>query len=208
MSELVDVHVEAVRVHMDSGQHMLVLVETGGERVLPIWVGQTEATGVSMRLQGTEPARPMSWDLTTATLERFGLAVRRVVITRREAEVFYAELHVGAGEREEVLDARPSDAVNVAVRTGAPITVARDLFEKESVTPEASTEPRPSALSMFWATLADESDQHIGMVQLVGPVEPGTLVRLARPGGGELTWEISPPETGSVPPKGEARLVR
>ncbi len=208
-TDVVDVRVDAIRVHADTGLHVVMLAEIDGHRSMPIWIGPAEANGIAMRLQGTETARPMSWDLAAGMLERFDLEVVRVVVTKHEEQVFYAAMHVRAGDHEEVLDARPSDALNLAVRTGAPVAIARDLFDRMAVTSGEAMGAHSRPQFLFWATLEDEADQRLGMVQLVGPVEAGTRLTLTRPDGGELTWEISPPATpDAAPPQGEAKLVR
>ena len=106
---------------------VVLLRETGGERVLPIWIGQPEAAELVMHRRGMKTPRPMSPDLTVALLDAAGTRVERVVIERLENNTFFATVCVVAAEPREV-DA-PSDALNIALRSGAPVHVATDVID-------------------------------------------------------------------------------
>jgi bifunctional DNase/RNase len=116
--ELIEMVVESVRVHMLSSRHVVILKESGRERYLPIWIGTWEASAIAMRLQGLTPERPLTHDLFASTLEAVGGEVERVVISELAEETFHARLIVVRdGERHEI-DARPSDALALAVDGG------------------------------------------------------------------------------------------
>src|SRR2546430_6349384 len=121
---LVEMMVESVRVHMLNSQHVVILKESGRERYLPIWIGPWEANATAMKLQGLAPERPLTHDLFAAPLEELGVTVRRVVIADLADETFRARLLLDAGGRPVEIDSRPSDAVALAVRTGAEIFAA------------------------------------------------------------------------------------
>jgi bifunctional DNase/RNase len=97
----------------------------GDSRQLRIAVGDAEAFALSLRLQGTVLPRPMTYQLTAALVEAAGSAVRSVRVTRWVDGVFYAQVMLRGGA---LVDARPSDAINLAAVTGAPVLVAADLF--------------------------------------------------------------------------------
>jgi len=112
-----------------SRKHVILLDERDGPRRLPIWVGPVEATVLALSLQAVETPRPLAYQLAAALLDASGARVSEVRITRLTGEVFYAVVVVdGPAGRQEV-DARPSDAVNLALVTGAPILADSALLD-------------------------------------------------------------------------------
>ena len=137
--ELRDVVVRMRGDELASENRIVLLQEKGGARVLPIWVGPPEGDSLVLAL-GSEPVpRPLTADLMARLLEATGARVDRVEVSSLRENTFYAVVHLvtGAGEAREA-DARPSDALNLAVRVGAPILVNRDLFDQSAL---ASGEP-------------------------------------------------------------------
>ncbi|MFZ2172466.1 MAG: bifunctional nuclease family protein [Rhodococcus sp. (in: high G+C Gram-positive bacteria)] len=125
MSEM---HVIGVRVEQPQNQPVLLLREVDGERYLPIWIGQTEATAIALEQQGVEPARPLTHDLIKKLIEAFGRTLKEVRIVDLREGTFYADLVFDENTR---VSARPSDSVAIALRVGVPI------FADESVLSEA-----------------------------------------------------------------------
>ena len=113
---LVEMVVESVRVHMLSSRHVVILKETGRERYLPIWIGPWEASAIAMRLQGLTPERPLTHDLFASALEAVDARVSRVIISDLAEETFHARLFVERDGHIGEIDARPSDALALAVR--------------------------------------------------------------------------------------------
>jgi len=109
--------------------HVMVLTERDGPRRLPIWVGPAEATVLALSLQAVEMPRPMTYQMTAGLLDACDSRVSEVRITRLADEIFYAVVVVDgpAGQRE--VDARPSDAVNLALVAGAPILADGALLD-------------------------------------------------------------------------------
>lgn len=129
------------------GQRAVLLEQQGGERVLPIWIGSPEPEALTLALSGRTAGRPLSADLTARLLEVGDLVVERVVIETVRDFTFYATIVIASdGEAHEV-DARPSDALNLAVRVGAPVFISADLIEQAGAAPAqlpfAGTEWRP-----------------------------------------------------------------
>jgi uncharacterized protein len=111
-----------------------LLNEKGGERVLPIWIGAFEGDALALQLGGETTPRPMAPDLMARAIESLGGRVEQVSVTRLTDNTFYAVVWLAAnGDRIE-LDARPSDALNLAVRVGAPIFVAPDVMDQAART--------------------------------------------------------------------------
>jgi bifunctional DNase/RNase len=127
---LVEMVVESVRVHMLSSRHVVILKETGRERYLPIWIGPWEASAIAMRLQGLTPERPLTHDLFASTLEAVDARVARVIISDLAEETFHARLFVERDGRVGEVDARPSDALALAVRVGAPIFAVPSVLDQ------------------------------------------------------------------------------
>jgi RNA polymerase sigma factor (sigma-70 family) len=109
---------------------VIVLRERDGARVVPIWVGAPEGDALALQLAGDVPARPLTPDLTARLLDAAGAAVERVAIAALRENTFYAAVTVRAGGRREEVDARPSDALNLAARVGAPVHVAAELLDE------------------------------------------------------------------------------
>ena len=116
-------------------QRILVLAEVEGERLLPIWVGAPEGDALAFRLTGETTPRPMTSDLLVAILRATGARVEKVAVTALREKTFYAAITLAVNGGTEEIDARPSDALNLAVRVGAPIFVAEDVLEESALEP-------------------------------------------------------------------------
>ncbi len=131
---MVEVRLRAVRVDLQSNTPVLLLQESEGlGRTLPIFIGAPEATAIAFALQGLDTPRPMTHDLIRDLLEAVDADVVRVVVTELRSSTYYAEIILTHGGREVPVSSRPSDAVAVAVRTGAPLFVADDLMDAEGI---------------------------------------------------------------------------
>ena len=140
-SEVTEVMVESVHVHADSAQHVVLLRERHRERYLPIWIGPWEASAIASRLQGMLPERPLTHDLYTRTLVELGARVRRVVVTRpRRRHLSGAHRAATWAATEYEIDARPSDAIAIALRADVPIFVADAVLDRVGVLPGAEQE--------------------------------------------------------------------
>ena len=101
-------------------------------RVVPIWIGATEAAQLGLALEGTKLGRPLTHDLMLDALTNLDATIERVEITDVEGQTFIARLVLRAGERTITLDARPSDAVALAVRQNAPVLMAQRVLDEAS----------------------------------------------------------------------------
>jgi bifunctional DNase/RNase len=140
MPELIEMTVDSIRVHMPTGQHVVILKEKEAERYLPIWIGINEANAIALRITGITPERPITHDLLVNVMGAVDIAVNRIVVTSLSNDVFYARIMATANGRTFDIDARPSDAIAVAVRVGANIFVAAEVLDKAGVLPEADKE--------------------------------------------------------------------
>ncbi len=114
-------------------QRIVLLKERDGERLLPIWVGPPEGDALALRLTGETPPRPRTSDLMAELVRVTGARVERVVVTSLREKTFYAVIAIAVDGRVEELDARPSDALNLAVRLGAPIFVENAVLDESAM---------------------------------------------------------------------------
>lgn len=134
--DLIEVAVDSIRVHMPSGQHVVILKEKEAERYLPIWIGLFEANAIALKISGVAPERPITHDLMAATMAELHVRLQRIVVTSLDNEVFFARLFLSQDGRDLDVDARPSDAIALAVRLECPIFVAQDVLDKAGVIPD------------------------------------------------------------------------
>ncbi len=138
--------------------HVMVLQELAGPRRVPIWIGPAEAAALALSLESQETPRPLAYQLTAALLAATAGRVVEVKITKLTATVFYAVIVVDTPSGPREVDARPSDAVNLALVTGAAILVGTELLDDPDVTgrsdwaryPTGTTEVAEDALQ--WIT--------------------------------------------------------
>jgi hypothetical protein len=148
--------VESVRVHMLSSQHVVILREADTERYLPIWIGSWEAQSIAMKLQGVEAERPLTHDLLATILEDLGVSVRRIVVSDLADETYRARIVLVQGGSDFEVDARPSDAIALAVRVSAPIFATESVLDRAGVMPEADEEQKLSVFREFVNSLESE----------------------------------------------------
>ena len=141
--------VESVRVHMHSSQHVVILKDVDRDLYLPIWIGVNEADAIARRLQGITPERPLTHDLFATTLQELGVAVKQVVVSDLADETYRARLVIELGERTVDVDARPSDAIALAIRVGVPIYATDAVLDRAGVSPEPDEEERLSVFREF-----------------------------------------------------------
>jgi len=140
---MIEVIVSRLGLDSATGSYVVVLQERGGTRLLPIWIGQTEAESIVRHMHNVKTPRPFTHDLVRSLIVGMGAQLRRVQITRVEKSTYYAELQIQRGETLVHIDARPSDSIAIALRLSSPIFVADELLvepdeeeeEEESETP-------------------------------------------------------------------------
>jgi bifunctional DNase/RNase len=156
---LAEVVVESVRVHMLSSQHVVLLKETDRERYLPIWIGPWEANAIAARLQGVTSERPMTHDLFATTLGALGVELRRVIVSSLTEETFHATLELERDGQTYTVDARPSDALALAVRTGVRIYASIEVLDRAGVEPDSQVDERLEVFREFVNSLGLDLDE-------------------------------------------------
>lgn len=132
---LIPVLVESVRMNLTNGQRVVILKDDKLERYLLIWVGVNESHAIAMELQNEKAPRPLTADLLKSIMDELGAKVADVSVTDLENDVFYARINVVNSQNERLeIDARPSDAIALAVRYEAPIYVDDSILDRASIT--------------------------------------------------------------------------
>jgi len=132
VARVIEVEVQGMRLDPVTGTPVVRLVEKAkAARELPIWIGPFEAQAIATEMQGVPPPRPLTHDLMKQLVERLGGKLNRVVIEDLRDNTYFATLHLdGPGGKGLSVDARPSDAIALALRLHGPILVAEELFAK------------------------------------------------------------------------------
>lgn len=129
-----EMFVESIRMSPVIYHRVVVLKEKEGDRYLPIWIGPQEANAIAMKLQDIDTPRPMTHDLLASVFSSLEAQVLRIVVCDLVDEVFVASIAVQLDDRLVEIDARPSDAIALAVRLDAPIFVAKHVLDQAAMT--------------------------------------------------------------------------
>jgi bifunctional DNase/RNase len=149
---MIEVTVARLGLDSASNSYVVILQEKGGDRLLPIWIGQPEAESIVMEMNGIKPPRPLTHDLCKRLIQGMGGSLRRIQITKVKDNTYYAELHVHRGEDVYHIDARPSDSIAIALRLSAPIYAQESLLTSIAAEEDGSDE-EPSIASRSEAEL-------------------------------------------------------
>ena len=132
------------------GKQPIVLLKTvESNKFLPIWIGHPEAAAILMKLQGASTPRPMTHDLLSDMLGELDVECTRVSVTELRENTFYASISLRSGERELEIDSRPSDALALAVRSGAPIFAADEVIAESAIEFEHEVEDTEEVVEKF-----------------------------------------------------------
>lgn len=119
-----------IRINELEGEQIVILQERGGDRYLPIVIGICEANAIRYHVHGIQPPRPLTHDLLNNTIGSLGGEILRIVVNDLSDRTFYAQIVIGANGEEVIVDARPSDAIALAVRAGCPIFIEDHVLAK------------------------------------------------------------------------------
>jgi uncharacterized protein len=130
---MIRVTVDSIRVSLLTQHRVVVLRETDSRRYLPIWIGPFEADAIALALQGHEPQRPLTHDLLKAVIAELGGTVNHILINDIHDNTFFARIVVEQTSGRIEIDARPSDAIALAVRSDVPIFVEDHVLNQAGV---------------------------------------------------------------------------
>ena len=175
--DVTQVRVDGIRLHVPTSQHAVILVDDEGDRHLPIWIGPQEASAIASRVSGLSVPRPMTHDLLYACLQAAGLRVAGVTIWRSpdQEDLYLAAIEVAKDGQTELLDARPSDAINVAIRAEVPVYVASQTLRERAVSRAEAATPTPADISI---SVIHEDGRSLALLDVHKVPEPGDHLHL------------------------------
>lgn len=163
-----EVEVSSLGLDKSSNTPVVILQESDGERMLPIWIGPSEASAIAMELAGIKFSRPLTHDLFTTVVSGLGSELVRVLITKVEDNTYYASLVLESDGEMISVDARPSDSIALALRADAPVFADESLLELTSLEVEEADLDQPEP----WQESAD-SGPDVGASAGGEPPVPG-----------------------------------
>ena len=166
-SPMLEVVIDSIRVSLMSQQRIVILREKNAERYLPIWIGIYEAESITIALQEVEVARPLTHDLVRNIFKELNARILRVEVVALRDDTFYGNIVVETNGRTLNIDARPSDALAIAVRAHVPILVATSVMESAGIIPEEDIQedeqPAPLARRAPGPKEPAESDERLSV---------------------------------------------
>ena len=136
MSDMIEVQIDSVRVHLMTPSRLVVLKQVNSERYLPIWVGPYEAEAITVALQEVEMIRPLTHDLLKNVFGAFNARIIRIEIVKLENDIYYGTIVAEVDGREIFVDSRSSDAIALSVRAHVPILVHPSVMDSAGIIPE------------------------------------------------------------------------
>jgi hypothetical protein len=153
---LFEMEVHGVNLDVLTNQPVIILKDTQANRYLPIWIGQFEATAILMEIQGIHPSRPLTHDLLKTVIDSLSATVTSVLISDLKEGTFYAQIRLAADGNSLSVDARPSDAIALAVRTNVPIYADADVLEQAAIVNDSGEEEEVERFREFLENVKPE----------------------------------------------------
>jgi len=200
----IPVSVKGVAPDPSGNAYMVLLVDPDGQRGLPIWIGLFEAQAIAREIEGEKPERPMTHDLILNILDGVEARIERVVIDQLKDNTFFAKIELRLGAVDRRIDARPSDAIAVALRAKAPIFVAAAVMS-EAVALNLAQASAPSSMAgphgLQLQPLTEELKSFFGADisgVLVAAVRPGSAAASAGLQRGDVVTSLAGRAVASV----------
>jgi uncharacterized protein len=154
---VVEMSIKGLMIDPVTNMPIVILRDRDNQRALPIWVGPVEANAIALQIENVAPPRPMTHDLLRNLLEELGATLQRVVISDLQDSTFYAYLQLERGGEVMFVDARPSDALALSLRTRAPVFVEERVLDRARST-EASTDDADQDRLQRWLESLNPDD--------------------------------------------------
>src|SRR6187402_2658421 len=154
---LIEMQIKGLMMDPVTGVPIVILRNADNQRVLPIWVGPVEANAIALQIENITPPRPMTHDLLRNLLQEFGARVNRMLITALRGNTFFAYLEILRQGERILVDARPSDALAIALRSKAPVFVEESVLD-QARSVEVSTEQADRERLQRWLESLDPDD--------------------------------------------------
>jgi bifunctional DNase/RNase len=160
----IEMTVKGLMIDPITNMPIIVLRDGDGQRILPIWVGVFEANAIALQIENVQTPRPMTHDLLKNMIDDLQARVERIVVCDLRDNTFYAAIHVStAASARHVVDARPSDAIALALRTGSPIFVDDRVIESARA---VDSTPENMDVSRVQKWLEGLSDDDLGKYKM------------------------------------------
>ncbi len=131
---MTEVELSKILIDESNPEQVIVLKDKNQDKYLPVVIGINEALSIRMKLSGFVPPRPLTHDLIVSMLSNLEVAVKKVLVDKFEEGTFFAKIVLQTKDgNTKIIDARPSDSVAIAVRTGAPIYVSEEILNKSDI---------------------------------------------------------------------------
>lgn len=130
---MIEMTIDSIRVSLMNYQRVVILKEKMAKRYLPIWIGPAEADAIAVKLQGVTVPRPLTHDLLSSVIDSLGATIESIIVSDLKSDTFYASIILNVDGEQVVIDARPSDALALAVRVNAPIYAEEAVLDKAGI---------------------------------------------------------------------------
>ena len=161
--EQTEMFVAGIVLDPTSNAPIVILKDASGTICMPIWIGVSEANAIASALKNLEIVRPMTHDLLKTIVDEFGGKIERVLIRALADSTFYADIELVVAGVSKAIDARPSDALAIAVRTGASVFVDKDVLAQSQVTLVAMN---PEGLEAMVPSASDHNSDNANFVNI------------------------------------------
>ena len=139
---------------------VVLLKEKGGERMLPIWIGPSEASSIAIQLTGRKFQRPLTHDLLKTIVQGLGARIPKIAIVELRDKTYYAKVYLERASELISIDARPSDCIALALRTQSPIFVSEELLRDDEAMKEVGSENK--SMEQLQKALEDMDPEEFG----------------------------------------------
>jgi bifunctional DNase/RNase len=152
----IEMKIRGLMVDPSTNAPIVILKDVAGDTVLPIWVGLYEANAIALEVEKASPPRPMTHDLLKNLIHGLNAEIQRIVVTELRDDTFYAVIWMEQNGESVTLDARPSDAIALALRADCPIYVSEEVLKVAKVVPNAADSAPSEELRRWLENLNDE----------------------------------------------------
>ena len=154
---MIEMNIKGLMVDPITNMPIIILRDTDGQKVLPIWVGVFEANAIALQIENIQTPRPMTHDLLRNVIQDLQATVEKIVVCDLKENTFYALIHLQTPSGPVAIDARPSDAIALALRTRAPILVAEHVIDNAK-TVDFSNEKQDADRLQQWLESLDPDE--------------------------------------------------
>ncbi len=164
---MIEVKVRNIGIDSLTGTPILMLADINNEDdIYPIWIGVSEAEGIILKQSGVETPRPLTYDLMKNIIEELGGVVKRVAIVDKKDNAYIAEIVIEKDGEEVVIDSRPSDAINIALRFNAPIFLDENIVKKVNLQEIKEELKKSEEKQKKEPETVEELDKEVGEVEI------------------------------------------